>query len=137
MITPRLDRQAVVSGIGVCLLWAIPLTLIAGFVDSDDTGVNALFFFGAAFGFVVGAGCAAWIQRLGTPLSHGVATAAIAYVGAQTLFVVVRLLRGDDVNWFGLFFTLSLVILCGIVGGILGSRLQARGFVPSNRRSPS
>lgn len=137
MITPRLDRQAVVSGIGVCLLWAIPLTLIAGFVDSDDTGVNALFFFGAAFGFVVGAGCAAWIQRLGTPLSHGVATAAIAYVGAQTLFVVVRLLRGDDVNWFGLFFTLSLVVLCGIVGGVLGSRLQARGIVPSSRRGTS
>ena len=33
---------------------------------------------------------------------------------------VVRLLRGDDINWFGLFFTLSLVILCGIVGGSSG-----------------
>lgn len=135
MSAARLDRHAVTSGIGVCLLWAIPLTLVAGFVDSDDSGVNALFFFGAALGFVIGAGCAAWIQTTGTPLTHGVATAAIAYLGAQTLFVIVRLLRGDDVNWFGLFFTLSLVVLCGILGGILGSRLQARGFSPSNRRS--
>jgi peptidoglycan/LPS O-acetylase OafA/YrhL len=130
----RFDRDAVLSGIAVCLLLAIPLTLLAGFVDSDDSGTNALFFFGAAFGFVVGGGCAAWIQTRGTPMSHSVVTALIAYVGAQTIFVVVRLLRGDDVNWFGLFFTLSLVVLCGIVGGMLGSRLQARGIVPSSRR---
>lgn len=133
----RLDRDAVLSGVGVCLIWAIPLTLIAGFVDSSDNGVNALFFFGAAFGFVVGGGCAAWIQTRGTPLTHGVVTAGVAYVGAQTLFVIVRLLRGDDVNWFGLFFTLSVVVLCGVIGGILGSRLQARGVMPSGGRSTS
>jgi hypothetical protein len=125
----RFDRDALLSGIAVCLLLAIPLTLIAGFVDSDDGSVNALFFFGAAFGFVVGGGCA--------PLSHGVVTAVVAYVGAQGLFLVVRLARGEDVNWFGLFFTLSLVVLCGILGGILGSRLQARGIRPTSRRSSS
>ncbi len=36
-------------------------------------------------------------------------------------------------NWFGVFFTLSLVILAGVVGGILGSQLQARGFLPSGQ----
>jgi putative membrane protein (TIGR04086 family) len=133
----RFDRDALLSGIAVCLLLAIPLTLIAGFVDSDDGSVNALFFFGAAFGFVVGGGCAAWVQTRGTPLSHGVVTAVVAYAGAQGLFLVVRLARGEDVNWFGLFFTLSLVVLCGILGGILGSRLQARGITPSSRRSSS
>jgi hypothetical protein len=39
------------------------------------------------------------------------------------------------VNWFGVFFTLSLVILAGVAGGILGSQLQARGFVPSSQRT--
>ncbi len=133
----RFDRDAVLSGIAVCLLLAIPLTLISGFVDSDDGAVNALFFFGAAFGFVVGGGCAAWIQARGTPLSHSVLTTVVAYGGAQGLFLVIRLARGDDVNWFGLLFTLSLVVLCGVLGGILGSRLQARGFVPSSRRKQS
>ncbi len=131
----RWDVAAVRAGIGVCLILAIPLTLIAAFVDSDSSGLNAFFFFGAMFGFVLGGGCAAWVQDRGTPLSHGVATTIVAYVGAQSVFVVIRLLRGDTVNWFGVFFTLSLVILAGIAGGILGSQLQARGFQPSSQRA--
>jgi len=131
----RWDVAAVRAGIGVCLILAIPLTLIAAFVDSDSSGLNAFFFFGAMFGFVLGGGCAAWVQDRGTPLSHGVATTIVAYVGAQSVFVVIRLLLGDTVNWFGVFFTLSLVILAGIAGGILGSQLQARGFQPTSQRS--
>lgn len=132
----RWDLDAIGAGIGVCLILAVPLTLIASFVDSNDTGLNALFFFGAMFGFVLGAGCAAWIQRRGTPLSHGIVTAMIAYVGAQAAFVAIRLVRSDSVNWFGVFFTLSLVMLAGLFGGLLGSLLQARGIVPSSRRQP-
>ena len=131
----RWDLPAIRAGIGVCLILAIPLTLVAAFVDADSSALNALFFFGAMFGFVLGGGCAAWVQRCGTPLSHGVATTIVAYVGAQAVFVTIRLLRGDSVNWFGVFFTLSLVILAGVAGGILGSQLQARGFVPSSQRN--
>lgn len=131
----RWDLVAIRSGIGVCLLLAIPLTLIAAFVDSDSSGLNAFFFFGAMFGFVLGGGCAAWVQRLGTPMSHGVVTTIIAYVGAQSVFILIRLVRGVGVDWFAAFFTLSLIILAGLFGGILGSQLQARGFVPSSQRS--
>lgn len=133
----RWDLEAIRAGIGVCLLTAIPLTLVAGFVDSDSSGINALFFFGAMLGFVLGSGCAAWMQQRGTPMTHGVVTALVAYVGAQSVFVVVRLIRGGDVNWFGVFFTLSLVVLAGLFGGLLGSQLQQRGIVPSTRRSQS
>ncbi len=132
----RWDVDAIRAGIGVCLILAIPLTVIAGFVDSASSGLNALFFFGAMFGFVLGSGCAAWIQQRGTPMSHGVITGIVAYVGAQTLFVVARLVRGESINWFGIFFTLSLVVLAGVFGGMLGSQLQARGLVPSSRRPP-
>ena len=130
----RWDVDALRAGIGVCLILAIPLTLVAAFVDSDSSGLNALFFFGAMFGFVLGGGCAAWVQRRGTPMSHGVLTTIVAYVGAQSVFILIRLVRGESVNWFGVFFTLSLVTLAGLFGGILGSQLQARGFVPSNQR---
>jgi hypothetical protein len=131
----RFDPEAIRAGIGVCLILAVPLTLVAAFVDSDDSGLNALFFFGAMFGFVLGAGCAAWLQQRGTPMSHGIVTAMVAYLAAQLVFVAFRLLRGDSVNWFGVFFTLSLVMLAGVIGGLLGSSLQARGIVPSHRRS--
>lgn len=131
----RWDFDAIRAGIGVCLILAIPLTLLAAFVDSDSSGLNAVFFFGAMFGFVLGGGCAAWVQRLGTPMSHGVLTTIVAYLGAQSVFVIIRLVRGESVNWFGVFFTMSLVILAGLFGGILGSQLQARGFVPSSQRA--
>ena len=64
-----------------------------------------------------------------------VATTVIAYVAAQSVFVLIRLVSGETVNWFGVFFTLSLVILAGVAGGILGSQLQARGIVPSGQRT--
>lgn len=131
----RWDIAAIRAGIGVCLILAIPLTLIAAFVDSDSSGLNAFFFFGAMFGFVLGGGCAAWVQRRGTPMSHGVVTTMIAYVGAQSVFILIRLVRGEGVDWFAAFFTLSLIVLAGLFGGILGSQLQARGFVPSSQRS--
>ena len=131
----RWDAAAIRAGIGVCLVLAVPLTLVAAFVDSDDSGLNALFFFGSMLGFVLGAGCAAWIQQRGNPLSHGLVTAMIAYLGAQAVFVTIRLVGGDSVNWFGVFFTLSLVMLAGLLGGLLGSLLQARGIAPSSGRS--
>src|SRR6056297_866810 len=130
----RWDLDAIRAGIGVCLILAVPLTLVAAFLDSDSSGLNAVFFFGAMFGFVLGGGCAAWVQRRGTPMSHGVVTTMVAYLGAQSVFIAVRMIRGESVNWFGVFFTLSLVILAGLAGGLLGSQLQARGFVPSSQR---
>src|SRR6056297_2767326 len=130
----RWDLDAIRAGIGVCLILAVPLTLVAAFLDSDSSGLNAVFFFGAMFGFVLGGGCAAWVQRRGTPLTHSVATTVLAYLGAQTVFIVFALARGNAVGWFSVFFTLTLVLLAGVFGGLLGSHLQSRGFVPSSQR---
>jgi hypothetical protein len=129
----RWDVAALRAGAGVCLLIAVPLTVIAAIVDSDDGGVQALFFFGAMAGFVLGGGCAAWVEQRGTPISHSVVTAGGTYLATQAVFVVIRLIGGRDVNWFGVFFTLGLVLLAGVIGGLLGARLQASGFTPSTR----
>lgn len=118
----------------MALVFAIPLTVLAAIVDTGSNGVNAIFFFGAIFGFVLGGGCAAWIQRCGTPLSHGMVAAGGTYIIAQATFIALRLLTGREVNWFAALFTLSLVLLAGLVGGLLGQRLQDKGFVPSSRR---
>ena len=131
----RWDPEAIRAGVSVCLITAIPLTVIAAIVDSDSNGLNAFFFFGAMFGFVLGGGCGAWVQRTGTPISHGMVTTLVAYVGAQTIFIIVELATGDSVNWFGVFFTLSIVALAGAIGGLLGSYLHGRGVYPSRRAS--
>ena len=129
-MSQRWDLDALRAGGLICLVVAVPLTIVASVIDSDSGGLNALLFFGALFGFVLGAGSAGWVQRRGTPISHGMVAAAGAYLIAQVVFVVVRLVRGDDVDWFGIFFTLSLVLGAGLVGGVLARRLINRGIQP-------
>ena len=125
----RWDPPAIRSGALICLVLAIPFTILGAIVD----GARVVSFFGAVFGFVIGAGSAAWAQRAGTPISHALVTAIGTYVGAQTIFVVARLLSGRDVNWFGVLFTLTLVSAAGLLGGFLGNRLQVKGFQPTRR----
>lgn len=128
--TARWDLDALRSGAVICLVLAIPFTLLG--LVSD--GARVISFFGAVIGFIIGSGSAAWAQRRGTPLSHALVTAVGTYVAAQSVFVILRLVTGRDVNWFGVFSTLSIVSFAGIIGGFLGSRMQAKGFVPSARR---
>ncbi len=131
----RWDVVALRAGGGVALMISVPVTVLGAIVDSDSSGTNALFFFGAMLGFVLGAGCAAWIQRVGTPISHAIVTASGTYVLAQALFVTVRLVRGAEVNWFAVLLTLMLVVVAGLIGGLLGSALRQRGFVATVDRN--
>ncbi len=130
----RWDIDALRAGASVCLTLAVPFRVIAAVIDSDSGGLNALFFSLFVMFFVIGSGCAAWLQRTGTPLSHALVVAICAYAVMESAFVVVRLIRGTSIPWFAIFFTLSVITGAGIVGGFLGSRLQFKGFVPSSRR---
>ncbi len=131
----RWDLLALRAGAGVALMISVPVTIVAALVDSESPGTNALFFFGAMFGFVLGSGCAAWVQRMGTPMSHAIVTASATYLAAQVVFVLIRLARGDDVNWFGVVLTLMFVAVAGAIGGMLGQRLRRRGFVATVDRN--
>jgi uncharacterized membrane protein YfcA len=133
----RWDVEAIRAGALVSLLFAVPCSVAARLAADDDRSSLAIWLVVAAIvGFVIGAGCAAWQQRVGTPLSHGMVTAGGTYLVAQAVFVVVRLVRSESVNWFALLFNLSFVLLAGVVGGVLGQRLQASGFQPSRRDPP-
>ena len=131
------DSAAIRAGALVALVFAVPFSIAARVAaDNDNRGLATWLVLGAIVGFVVGAGCAAWQQQVGTPLSHGMVTAAGTYLAAQAVFVVVRLARSGTVNWFALLFNLSFVLVAGVIGGLLGQRLQASGFQPSSRRRP-
>ena len=133
-MSARLDWDAVRAGGLVCLVLAVPFSLAGRWAaDNDDGGLAGALVFCAVVGFVIGAGCAAWIQRVDAPLTHGVVTAAGTYVLAQAVFVTIRLARGLDVQWFGVVFNLTVVTFAGVLGGFLGQRLRARGFVPGTR----
>lgn len=130
----RWDVDALRAGASVCITLAVPFRILAAVVGSDSGGLNALFFILFVTFFVIGSGCAAWVQRAGTPLSHALVTAIGTYVIVEAVFIAVRIARGTDIPWFAIFFTFSVISAAGLVGGFFGSRLQAKGFVPSSRR---
>jgi uncharacterized membrane protein YfcA len=128
----RWDVDALRAGGLVALVFAVPFSLAARWAaDSrDDSSLATFLALGAVIGFVVGAGCAAWVQRVGFPLSHGLVTALGTYVLAQAVFILIRLALGREVRWFAALFNLSVVAGAGRVGGLLGQRLRAKGFEP-------
>jgi hypothetical protein len=128
----RWDWAAIRAGAVVSLVFAVPLAIASRIAaDRDNTGLAIGLSIGATLGFLIGAGCAAWIQQVGFPLSHGLVTAAGTYLAVQAVFVTIRLVRGDEVRWFGALFTLTFVLLAGLLGGLLGQRLQSAGIQPS------
>jgi hypothetical protein len=127
------DWAAIRAGAAVSLVFAVPLAVGARIAaDGDSTGLAIGLSIGATLGFLIGAGCAAWIQQVGFPLSHGLVTAGGTYLAAQAVFFTIRIIRGEEVRWFGALFTLTFVLLAGLIGGLLGQRLQSAGIQPSN-----
>ena len=134
----RWDIAAIRSGASVCLLFAVPLSLLALWADGNGNGGLAfLFVLGAIGGFVAGAGVAAWVQTKGLPLAHAMITASGTYLVAQAVFITIRLARGDDVNFFAALFNLTAVLFAGSIGGALGLFLQRQGMRPSTQRRPT
>ncbi|MET0458619.1 MAG: hypothetical protein ABW122_02445 [Ilumatobacteraceae bacterium] len=135
-LTMRWDWDAIRAGGAVALVFAVPFSVAARWAaDSrDDSALATWLTIGAVVGFVLGAGCAAWVQRVDAPLSHGLVTAVGTYLLAQAVFVVVRLARGLDVRWFALMFNLTVVLAAGLIGGLLGQKLRSRGVLPGDRR---
>ena len=101
--------------------WCSPLPLAIGAriaADGDHEAVAVGLLDRRDGRLLVGAGCAAWLQRVGFPLSHGLVTAGGTYVAAQAVFIIVRLVRGEEVRWFGALFTLTFVLFAGLLGGL-------------------
>lgn len=132
-VSGRWDREALKAGATVALVFAVPLSIAARWAaDSrDDSSLATWLSLGAAVGFVLGSGCAAWVQRVGLPYTHALATAVGTYLAAQAVFVAIRLVRGSDVRWFAVLFNLSVVVGAGLLGGVLGQRLRSKGFRPT------
>jgi hypothetical protein len=132
----RWDSAALRAGASVSLVFAVPAAVIARLVaDSAGPGIIPLLYLVFIGGFIVGGGCAAWVQRVGMPLMHGLVAAGATYAAAQAVLIVVELLTGDSVDWFNVIFQLTVVLGAGLIGGVLGGRLRARGMLPSQERA--
>jgi len=131
-IADEWDRTALREGASVAAMIAVPLTLIARFAfdQGRSSGWATILALGSFFGFVLGAGVAAWRQTKGTPLTHALVTAIGVFLGAQFVFVLVRLLQGEIIRWGKISVSLAFTVGAGLLGGFLGSFLQRKGVTP-------
>jgi hypothetical protein len=128
----RWDWTAIGAGALIAIVLGLPVAIGARIAaDGDDEGLAIGLSIGATVAFGAGAACAAWLQRSGTPLSHGLVTAGGAYVVVEAVLIAVRLIRGLDVHWFSAVFTLTLVLFAGLIGGLVGQRLRSAGIAPA------
>ena len=134
----NLDFAALRQGGVIALVVGVPCAIGSSVMANNGRGNGsdsffvALLWLGAVAGFIVGAGVAAWVQRKGTPLIHGLVCAGGTYAAAQLVFTIVRLLRSREVHWLGLFFTFTVVLFAGMIGGSLGGAMQRRGIEPKS-----
>ena len=135
----NLDWNALRAGGSVALVFAVPFSVAARIVgdDHEHSGLASVLSLAALVGFILGAGVAAWAQRLQLPLKHGIICAVGTYIGAQAVFIIVRAIRGNEIRWLAALFNLTAVAVAGLIGGGLGSALQRRGFFPSTSRGSS
>lgn len=136
--TSRWDGDALVAGASVAALIALPFAVLGRWAvdhDWDGTGV-AVANLGMIAGLFLGAGVAAWRQRRGTPLSHGLVVALGAYLVIQAFVVVARLLRGGDVRWGAAVANVFFALGAGLLGGFAGQALLRHGLVPPSSAPP-
>lgn len=133
----RWDWTAIRSGAVLAVVAASPLFAAAGWASGtrESPGLAAIFSFGAFLAFIIGAACAAWLQRQRLPLAHALVTSIGAYLAIQLVVTIYRLVVGNTVNWFNVMFFLTLASLAGLLGGVFGQRMRRLGFVPSHERT--
>jgi hypothetical protein len=134
--SPNWDTRALRAGGVTALVIAGPAQVAARWaLDRDNSSLAFMLSLVSLLGFLFGAALAAWVQRLGLPLAHGLVAAIGTFVVVQLVMIPIRLVIDVDVNWFTIVFSLTLTSGVGLIGGAIGGRMRASGFVPSYERT--
>src|SRR5213592_2788346 len=89
------DWRAVRLGAVAALALALPAGLIGAVVVNDESNNGVFVFFLVIMAGMLVGGFVAGSKRPDSPLTHGAAAAAIAYLAAQVVTVIVRIV-GDN-----------------------------------------
>ena len=121
------DWRAVRAGVVAALVFAAPAAIISAIVVSDDSGDGVFAFYVVIIiGMLVG-GFVAGSKRPDAPLTHGAIAAAVAYVIAQAMALVIKLAKGDELRSPAVYvFNLLLMASIGVVGGYVAERRNTR-----------
>jgi len=122
--------QALWRGTVTALVVVLPVAVLNNVVVAGGESAASplvLLFFGL---ILLGGAAGGWaVIRLSSTagLPHAAAAGALAYVIAQSIGVLLRMLRGDELNWLGYPFTALMMATCGMLGGMFARRWQSQG----------
>ena len=98
--TPNWDASAIRAGALLSLIVAVPLWVAASWAQgAGRSGLTLILTLGALGGFTFGAAGAAWSQRKGLPLAHGLVTSVGTYLLVQLVVSIYRVANGESINW--------------------------------------
>ena len=128
----RFDRSALRDGVSVAAFLAVPIQIVARVAVDENhrSGWSSLVTVLILGALILGAGVAAWRQTCGTPLSHGIVTAAGTFIAIQTVFTVIKAVQGSHIFWGRIMISLGLSLVAGVIGGFLGSAMIRSGAQP-------
>jgi putative membrane protein (TIGR04086 family) len=121
-------------GVAIGAIISAPAGVVAAIVVDEAPGAHnpgwtGLLAFVVVLGLLAGATTAAFAQKSGTPLVHGMLASVVVYVGVEIVGLTRRTISHDPVDWSRVISSLLLSMVVGAVGGLLGNRLanRARG----------
>jgi putative membrane protein (TIGR04086 family) len=128
-VLDSLNRSVVLAGAMMCLLIAVPAVIVVELLSDGDNDDPSNWTFLALIAIVIAyllGGALAGRAIPNAPFINGAAATLLAFVLVQGLFIVLRLLRDDDVNVIAFVFNGLLAASIGIVGGWFGARWASR-----------
>jgi hypothetical protein len=125
MFPDRLDRPALISGLVLAVVVAVPAGLASNAFDDNSSAVLVLTV-AVMVALVGGAARAAARQTLGFPLVHGICVAVVAVAIAQVIGIVRRVIIDERIRAGAVASNFLLALIAGTVGGLIGSRRADR-----------
>jgi len=128
-----LDGAAVVRGAAVGALLIVPAAVVSQVLADDSSTEDGtppivfVFFALIIAGFVLAgwvAGTRPTSER--TPVQHGAAAAALAFLAVQAVGAVFVVASGESVAPLSIIANLLFAASCGAVGGLLAARTITR-----------
>jgi len=113
------------AGAMMCLVIAVPAVIVLSSLtdDGNDDPSNWVFLplIAVVIAYLLG-GALAGRAVPTAPFINGAAATFLAFLLVQTLFVILRVARGDDVNIIALIFNGMLAACFGTFGAWFGAR---------------
>ena len=115
------DWTAVATGAALALAVAVPVIVVSSVIGIDDESNTV---FPVFFLYLVGQTLGGWLaarRQPAAPLSNGAMASITAYVFVIGVASIIRITRGESLDWDSLILNAFLAASAGLLGGVIAT----------------